>query len=266
MKEISIIEKRQLLIDILNEIDEFCQENNITYFLTYGTLLGAIRHNGFIPWDDDLDICLLRDDYEKLLKEFSSESGYIEIINYLNKKNYIWPHAKIIHNKTISIENNIYKAAIGVHIDMFPLDSISGSFQEAEIHVNKVLRWRNILTIKYLKISKYRVFYKNIAIILSKLLFIIPDRIIIRKIENMSKKFKDCENTDYLCSFFGAYGVREISQFRNFKSVIFHSFEGKDYCIPVGFDDYLSTIYGDYMTLPPKEKRYSTHSLKEYWL
>lgn len=264
MRELSLDESRKIMIDMLEEIDEYCRNNNIQYFLTGGTLLGAIRHNGFIPWDDDIDIALKRNDYEKLINDFKSSSGNVEILCYKNKKNYIWPAAKVVNNKTVLIENGIEKAKIGIFLDMFPLDYINGDYEFAKSFVRKVLMWKNILTLKYLKISNRRPLYKNIIIIVSKLFYLIPDKLIIKKIDSLSQTYAGQHESKYLCNFSGAWGVREIVKSEAFDKSIDHVFENRIFKIPYEYDYILQKIYGNYMELPPEEKRASTHSFKVY--
>ncbi len=265
MKEITLEEKKKLMLEMLEEIDTFCMENNIKYFLTGGTLIGAIRHNGFIPWDDDVDIALLRKDYEKLLNEFSSKSENIEIIDYKKRKNYIWPSAKIIHNKTYLIESNIKKSSIGVFLDMFPIDYVGGSYDDVKKYVKKACKWRNILTIKHLETSKNRSFSKNMLIIVARILNLIPDKFIIKKLELLSKKYENQPQSDFVCNFAGAWGLREIVRREFFDTAINHRFENLNLCVPIGYDGFLKAVYGDYMTPPPLNKQKSTHTLKEYY-
>lgn len=266
MKKISLIEKKKLMLSMLEELDEFCQKNNINYFLTGGTLLGAIRHNGYIPWDDDIDIALLREDYERLLSEFVSKTGYVEIINHRNKKNYIWPFAKMIHKKTLLIDNALHKSAIGVYIDIFPLDYIDASYENAKKQVKRAGRWRRLLAIKHLEVSNKRAYIKNIVIVFARIFNIIPDRVLIEKIEKISRKYENKSESEFVCNFMGAYDVREIVERKDFDSAIKHVFEDKMFKIPIGYDDVLSRTYGDYMTLPPMEKRVGHHDTKEYWI
>lgn len=265
MKEMTIDERKKLMLNMLDEIDCFCREKNITYYLTGGTLLGAIRHNGFIPWDDDIDIALKRKDYEKLLNEFKSNSGHIEILDYRNKNNFIWPGAKIIDNRTTLIENDIKKASIGVNLDMFPLDYLPGDYDHAKQFVKKVSIWKKILTLKYLNCRRERSFLKNLIVILAKLLYLIPDKYLLTKIDKLSRSFENNDDCVYICNLAGAWGIREIANKNIFSKAENHLFENKWYMIPVGYDEFLRNLYGDYMVPPPLEKRVSTHTAIAFW-
>ena len=262
--EITLNEKKQIMLDMLSELSEFCDLHHITYFLTGGTLLGAIRHNGYIPWDDDIDICLLRRDYETLLSSFKSTSGNVSILDISNTKGYIWPAAKAIDKRTVLVENKYKLDAIGVYIDIFPMDNLPGDYKSAKKYALKVKRIKDKLTLKHLRIEKKRAFLKNVLVVLGKCLYLIPDQYLIHRIENLSKRFQD-ENTEYICNLSGAWGEREITKAEYFSSSKKHIFENKEFCIPDGYDGYLKGVYGDYMTPPPIEKQITHHASRAYW-
>lgn len=263
--QISLSEKKLIMLEMLDEIDRFCRENNLTYFLVGGTLLGAIRHKGYIPWDDDIDIGLPREDYNKLIKYFVSLSGNVDIINVYNYHRYRWANTKAVDNRTKLIESDDEKSAIGVFIDIFPFDGIRGDFCRVKNEVVKLSAWKHLLVLKHLKINHRRSKLKNLLIIIGKVIGIIPDKWIIKKIDSIEKKsqpFLDCE---YICNFYGAWGIREITKASNFIYTTDADFEGRKYKIPLGYDDYLKTVYGDYMELPPEEKRITHHQSQSYW-
>lgn len=264
-REISEGEKKLVMLEIMDEIHDFCVSSNIPYYLVGGTLLGAVRHHGFIPWDDDMDIGLLRKDYEYLLQNFESKSGNVEILHYKNMRHYIWPSAKAIHKKTALIELGYKKSEIGVYIDVFPFDYIDvDSYEEAKTIVKRANKWKNLLTLKYLRLDRKRNMAKNILVMLGKALYIIPDSFLIKKINSYGKQ-NYTGSEKYVCNFTGAWGLREIAKASDFKETVPGQFEGREYTLPEGYDDYLHTVYGDYMTLPPVEKRLSHHSNKAFW-
>ncbi len=264
MKELSLPEIKELQLEIMDEIDAFCSANGLKYFLAGGTLLGAIRHNGFIPWDDDIDIALPREDYDKLVSSFASSTGNISLISADTKKKYGWTHAKAIHNKTELVENTNKRCKIGVFIDVFPLDKVEGTREDGINKIHRTSRWKNILTLKHLRVDKKRSFAKNAVVICGKLLNLIPDKCLIKQIEMLSKADKNAVNPEYLCNFSGAWGERELVKAEDFSVSVKHKFEDREYCIPAGYDSYLSTVYGDYMTPPPPEKQKSHHDYVAY--
>ena len=131
MKEIGIEELKRIQIGILKHLDAFCNENNLKYFMCGGTLLGAVRHKGFIPWDDDIDIMMKREDYDKLIELYpKNDNSNFKLFSYELDKSFPYPFAKMDDFRTIFEEeiNDSYK--IGVNIDIFPIDYIT----EDELH------------------------------------------------------------------------------------------------------------------------------------
>lgn len=262
---VSLQDMKLLMLEMLDEIDRFCMEHKITYYLIGGTLLGAIRHNGFIPWDDDIDIGMPRMDYERFISIFESKSGNTRIIDHRNTAHYVWPFAKAIHNKTTLIEEGCERCPIGVYIDIFPIDRVNGQFVDACNKVDRVRFRKDIFELKYLKIDKKRSMAKNAIIILSRVLRVVPDRYLINNIVRACTVDKGSTNFKYVCNYVGAWGKKEIMPAEYFDDVIRHEFEGHDYCIPLKYDQYLKTVYGDYMIPPAPEKRISHHNHVVCW-
>lgn len=258
-------ELKKLQLEMMDEIDEFCRKNKIQYYLIGGTLLGAIRHSGYIPWDDDIDIILFRDDYEKLLKSFVSESGNTQIIQKDNVKNYNYLYAKAIHTKTVLIESDI-RHAIGVNIDIFSLDSMPEIKEDCEKIVRKVKFYKDILTLKYLRYRKGRNIWKNTVVFLCRyILKIIPDRFLINKGYKLFIQYHFNTGSKLVANLGGAWGAREIFYRTDFLEAIEIDFEKRKYYIPKGYERILTSLYGDYMKLPPVEKRVTHHGFEAYW-
>ena len=136
MKELSLEEIKQVELEILHYIDKVCKENGITYYLDCGTLLGAVRHQGFIPWDDDIDILVPRKDYEKLFGILKDDNCY-KMIWYKNSPNYPLPYAKVCDCSTITEEREDQKVKTnyGVFVDIFPLDNYPDSKIVREMYI-----------------------------------------------------------------------------------------------------------------------------------
>ena len=264
MKKIMLEEKKRILVDILSEIDSFCRNNNIQYFLIGGSLIGAVRHNGFIPWDDDIDIGMSREDYERFVKEYASDSNFTQVLDFRNCKNYIWPAAKVIHKGTLLYENNYKKVDLGVNVDVFAWDGVPGDIEKARRHYRKINRYRDVLTLKHLVLNRKRSVIKNAIVILGKVFCIVPDKWLLSRIHKLSIKFAGVK-TDFVCNFAGAWKEKEIVKRSLLGSVVPHQFENAEYPIPVGYDEFLRGIYGDYMQLPPKEKQVTHHGSESYW-
>lgn len=264
-RELNIEEKKELMLSILDEIDEFCRCNDIQYFLVGGSLLGSIRHNGFIPWDDDIDIGLLREDYDRLLSYFVSNSGNVQIEDYRKNKKHKWANAKAYDKRTILIETGDEKSPTGVFVDIFPFDYVIGDREKAKSKTIQKKRWKDILTVKHLQVDRTRATWKNIIVVCSKILYLIPDGYIIGKINKIETENIGINDVEYICNFTGAWGIKELAPSRCFKSTTEAIFEGRKYKIPIGYDEYLTNVYGEYMTPPPIEKQISHHDSIAYW-
>lgn len=251
------------LLDILDYFDKVCKENNLNYYLGGGTLLGSIRHNGIIPWDDDIDVYMPREDYEKLLKlKIDNDTFWLD--SYKSNKNNWYPFSKIRNKKTEYLESEAkgYKGQQGMWIDIFPIDNTKNNkFSFLKTRKKIIKNCRKILSNKcYKSIKDYDDLKRKIYYIISAL---IPRKIVIYIREFMMK----CENNQhnkYLISFGSRY---KIEKQLHLKEKIFplekHLYENKMYPVPKDYDYVLTKIYGeDYMKLPPKEKRVTHHPLK----
>lgn len=256
MKNIEVDELKRIQIDILDFVDEFCKKHNIKYFLTGGTLIGAIRHKGYIPWDDDIDICMLRDDYDRFIDVFHKENSPVyKVLSHTIQKGYPYPYAKVSNDKTVLKEDAIISFEMGVNIDVFPLDTIPTELSLQKNIYKKFNLLYGILQLKRLKYSSKRAFLKNVFITVSRLpLKLIPNSYIIKKMHKNAIRYSYYESP--LCGdVVWGYGIREITKKEYFKNFLLVDFEGKQYSVPIGFDSFLKGLYGDYMQLPPEEKR-----------
>lgn len=274
MKEIGIEELKKLELDILSYIAEFCEKKGIVYFLCGGTMLGAVRHNGFIPWDDDIDIMLMREDYERLIAEFPQHE-YYRIIDNRNNKSYPFAYATVNDIRTFKDEKKyrkIYTEPLCVNVDVFPIDTIPENEHE-QIKFYEKIAWQG----KMLKcaIDSYGkgdglwgTIVKNAAIFF----FRVQELFHIQKTEEVVEKFRilaQSHNGDEskYCGIAAIdhYGVKEVNPRANYK-VIKHRFENKEFNIISGYDRYLSQLYGkNYMSLPPRDKRMTHHASNCYW-
>lgn len=262
---VSLRDMKLLMLEMLDEIDWFCAKHGITYYLVGGSVLGAIRHQGFIPWDDDIDIGMPRDDYERFIATYTSSNSHTLIVDYRKTKHYVWPFAKMIHGKTVLIEQGCERCPIGVYIDIFPIDRVEGTYEDACKKLEKVHFYKDLFELKYLKVDKKRSLIKNTVILLSRVLQLVSDRKLIENIVRASMVDKNATEYKYVCNYLGAWGKKEIIPAEYVSSIIRHKFEDREYCIPERYDQYLTKIYGDYMTPPPPEKQVSHHNYEVYW-
>jgi len=246
------------LLQILIEVDRICKEKQLNYILIGGTLLGAVRHNGFIPWDDDIDIAMPREDFSRFIQYANNNlrtNFYLDY--YTTNKRYWLPFAKVRLKNTVyqecavkaDIENN------GFWIDIFPLDYTQNNSQShlaKKKNRIKTFIWpiifnKNSKTIKTVK------GWKKIAYIFT---YLIPNKLLINSREQIMQS-ENRLNHDYFINYGSQYDVtrqtHKISEVLPTKPIMF---EGKEFMGPNNPDYVLKNIYGpNYMQLPPKDKQ-----------
>lgn len=263
-KQIDITELKQIQLDLLCDIHKFCVNNKIMYSLAYGTLLGAVRHKGYIPWDDDIDILMRREDYERFVKEYHHE--YYAIADISTIKGYYLPFAKVCDTRTVMKENSTQKALIGVYVDVFPVDNMPDSDSELDRMFTSKKILNVILTLKLVATDKKRAILKNLLLIISHIIFaVIPISFIVSRMKSISTKYRSIA-TKRKAVFVTADNKRKwILPTEIYDEYSEIGFEGKMYMAVKEVDKYLTAMYGNYMQLPPKDKRVSHHEFKAYW-
>ena len=268
MKPISLEEMKQIQVDILKDVHLFCEKNNIRYTLIYGSLLGAVRHKGYIPWDDDIDIAMLRDDFEKFVASYKSENGFYRVYDCRKDKGYYYPFLKVADTRTV-LEENVSMQNIGVNIDIFPCDYLFDTKQECINFIKKLDFLKKLFRIKLVKPGKKNSFIKRILIRVLKL-FCLPismknivDReyALVNRLTNHNAKFVGFAfSSDLSCSY-RSICPREV--FEKYEKV---PFEKETFEIISSYDEWLTQMFGDYMTPPPAKERTSPHTLNNvYW-
>lgn len=264
MKEIGIDELKVIQLDVLQAIHAYCQRNGIIYSLACGTALGAVRHKGYIPWDDDIDIYLLREDYNKLIKNYPKEGRY-QVISMERNEKWDKPFAKAYDSSTVFYEKYNCSVMIGVGIDVYPVDYVPEDFDEWKRFDNRRRRWQKYLIMKQIKFNKERSASKNLFILLAKALLLPFSRRSIS--EFIDKRIKVYNSMGGQWVFESAQGMIQKNRFN--KQVFEHTFpvdfEDRKFMLFKDYDEYLKNGYGDYMKLPPVEKQVAHHSYKAYW-
>lgn len=261
MMEVEIRELQMKLLEMFKWFHTFCTENNLRYYMICGTLLGAVRHNGFIPWDDDIDVGMPRADYIKLQELMRNYNGrYIFESMENGQPDFFYPFGKIYDTTTMLQENTKYRIKRGVFLDVFPLDGLGNTYEEAVERFYKIDRKRKFLLARTTRIRKGRKWYKNLSVILSQIIppFIIDDKKILNEIEQTAreKSFAEC---CWVANLFGAWGKKEITAKHVLGNPTLYKFEDFSAYGVEKADEYLSRVYGDWRKLPPKEKRISHH-------
>lgn len=263
MKKITTIEEiHSIEIDILKYFDKFCKKNDLEYSLSYGTLIGAIRHNGFIPWDDDIDVWMSRKDYDKFIDLYTNSkdnnNNYI-IVNGKTNPKYYRAMSKLIDKRTSLKEKVFIDGEIGVFIDIWPLDAVPNNilyriFYDCTFRIlNKLLmaRIKNVDYLKgYKKIAHYFFQWINPQVLVN-----IQD-LLLNIINNYEHEKVTCYTTMY---------KKDIINCEDLHNIIECRFEGEKFSIFSNYNVILSNIYGDYMKLPPENERIIRHPANIFW-
>lgn len=261
-KMITKEQMKKIQIDILDDVAKFCEENNIKYWIDAGTLLGAIRHKGYIPWDDDIDLGMLREEYDKFIKLYNLKNSKYKLKCIELDKTYEYPYGKVIDTDTILYEPDEKGIKIAVNIDVFVYDNAPDDVHELNRMYNKRDKYERLRLYQKFVPSSDCSIKRIIKKIIKCILNFFPKDYFIMKIVKNSKKY--CKTQ---CSNIGNFtSTSRISCSKSiFDEYIEVEFEGKKYKAPKGYNEWLTIIYGNYMELPPVEKRISPHSFIAYY-
>ena len=254
---------QEKLLEILGWFHNFCVENGLRYYAIGGTMLGAMRHQGFIPWDDDVDVAMPRHDYEQLWQIFKDPLGkYMLETPYSEAKDYLYDITKLYDTSTTMTEVARIKIKRGVYLDIFPLDGIGDSYEESLRNYKPIDRLHMFLATRICKIRRERKFYKNMAIIISRMIpsFLVDEKKLLRKLDRMCAA-RDFDSCRYVTSCMSTYRKREIIEKRVFGNPTEYRFENITVLGPECWNEYLTNLFGDWRQLPPEDKRHSAHDL-----
>ena len=271
MKDISLEEMQKMEFDILCFIKEKCDKNHLIYYLAYGTLIGAVRHKGFIPWDDDLDIFMPREDYDKFVEICrTEETGHYKLISYEIDKNFTAPLPKVVDDRTLLIQhyNFIEKVPLGVYVDIFILDGVGNNYQDAVNNYEKSFKnyraWRKadlpMFSKGNSKLHDILRFVRNIKYKVHGIQYYL------QKLSLYNSKMSFYDNRYVASLESGTTEARkEIYLYSDLGDGILWEFNGEKFRIPTNYDKVLRQYYGDYMQLPPEDQRVSNHSYTLTW-
>ena len=249
---------------LAEELRRICQKHQIKHFVIAGTLLGAVRHKGFIPWDDDMDFGLLRADYEKLLQVLPTELGERFYFKSLQTKGFAYPFAKLYLKNTLFLEATSAKTKFndGIYIDIFPMDALPDDPKLQKAQNKKLYFLKRLLLAKLnynpCKKSEYakRVVYTGLKV----LSIFWSEQRLKGQLNRIAKRYSG-QKTKLVGATGGAYGYfKEAVCSSWFNSAVELPFEQTTVFAPAGYTAYLERFYGDYMTPPPEDKRYNRHS------
>ncbi len=262
-KELSAEEIKSIELNILTDVHNFCEQHGILYFLIGGTLLGAIRHQGFIPWDDDVDIAMPRPDYESFISNYSSRWYEVKSIERTN--NYVFTFAKVEDTKTVLIENKTNKSNIGVNIDVFPVDGLPNDIEKAKKYADRSMRYKKLITIKQIKFRKGRSTAKNAVLAFGKIALLPFSYKRLTKMAIRYAKRYDFDNSDHVANLSWGFGKAEILSKAGVLKRRLVTFQNRQFYITENYEDYLINRFGDYRKLPPEDERKSHHLFKAFY-
>lgn len=269
MEEISLEALKQIELDVLEQVHEVCTAQGLRYSLCGGTLLGAVRHGGFIPWDDDIDILMPRPDYEKLIDYCQDHETPFRLVSHRTDSTYHYLFAKACAPGTVLEEanNNRNNSGLGVYIDIFPIDGLGDTEEAGRARLKKKRFSLELLVAyawqKYLPSATRSWYYEPIRFgfyVLSRL--VNPDRLL-RSVERLAMS-ADFDTAPYAGSYAGVYRSREVLPAGVYAECTDMSFEGRTFRAMARYDEYLTCLYGDYMCLPPEEEQVSHHLFRAY--
>lgn len=266
MKPISFEEHKQVQLDILFEFADFCEKNNLKYFLAFGSLLGAVRHKGYIPWDDDIDVWMPRPDYDRFIEVFRNKN---ENENYsicvpsekISKHSFL----KLYNNRSFKIESGVKydNNYLGVDIDIWPLDAQPDDYNEYKKWFKK-LRFQYLLFFARISNLSYGSFVRRLKVFLLKCVCGTKKHIL-AKTDKLHNRYT-YDNAKYIgtviCYFDSINQRFEKEWFENF---VMLDFEGQKFRAPKEYDKVLTQQYGDYMKLPPIEQQVTHHCNNVFW-
>lgn len=263
--------RKEKMLDVFKAFIAICEQHDLRYFCHAGTAIGVVRHEGFIPWDDDIDVLMPRPDYEKLIQIFAEKphNDYRLIVPGLEQKYYL-SFPKICDKNTSLLEFKHIPYMLGVYIDIFILDGASDEIHKRDQDCLRYRREANKLMILPKSFfSNVKWFFKRLLnfqlrTAKNELLYSFDKK---RKFKKTHEKLNEImkkheyNKADFVGCYETYYGGKAFWPKKYFESFVSAEFEGINVRMPAGYHEVLTTLYGDYMQLPPEEKRVSHHDI-----
>lgn len=255
-------ELKRIQIQILDAVVKFCDENKIHYWIDCGSLLGAVRHKGYIPWDDDIDVGMLREDYDRFMQLFHIQNDRYVFKSIENDSTYLFPFGKVLDTQTLLYEPDRNGIRHHINIDIFPYDNAP----DQKLALDIMYIRRNIF--KTLRLAQTGILKPNGSVFkrwaikfVNVMVKPFPENFFTKKIIENSKRYKDRPG-----SYVGDFTSVSVIKCKKdiFDSYVFVEFEGKKYKAPVGYKKWLRAMYGDYMIPVPREEQRSRHLFEAY--
>jgi lipopolysaccharide cholinephosphotransferase len=270
MNRVSTEQQRDIMMGILSYIDSVCADNSIQYSLSGGTLLGAVRHQGFIPWDDDIDVMLLRDQYDKLISILSEQTkDEYKLVDFMDKGNP-YAFAKLCDTRTFCRGPLAEVSTMGIYIDIFPIDYLPDGQAERRSFLVEMKQKQKDLNFyswrTYNKATSYSKKMIKSVLFLPKYLRYRFTRSEYADKQHLGEQMKAYNATAFVGFTGSQYAPdKEFFPIELFDKYIRLQFGSQKFSAIAGYDGYLRQLYGDYMKLPPVESRVNHSYYRWYW-
>lgn len=254
---------KKKLLETFHAFDNFCKQHEIPYYAAYGTLIGTVRHHGLIPWDDDIDVFMKRKDYDRFCAFRGKVGGHYDIMDINDDNYWLLSLAKFVDTDTTLWEHESLPLVLGIYIDVFPLDETSSENSlayKADYDKYSLLVARSMMKHPIKQLLRGVIHpYREIEMLEDIFIHRHRAKFYREKYDILVEKLKQ-QKGDYYVSYDGPYGVGEIMKKEWFAKTVSLPFEDMTIDAPIGYDSILRKVYGDYMQLPPENKRVSHHS------
>lgn len=266
MKQLSLQDIKDQSLEILQDVHDFCEKNGIVYYLAAGTLLGAVRHKGYIPWDDDVDVFMLRPEYEKFVASYKSDRYDIMAIE--NDKDFITPYAHVVDLQRTTVGFMNYPHHIkhfGLKLDVFPLDMAPDSRDEFDNQFDEMLEVGRRLKHARHALCPFdmsKSYKYNRRLLSDKLRNAFGRKAIkyVRQIDRIAQRIEWGSTSHVALLACPLPMARQYFRLEDFDERVLIEFEGREFWAPKRYHEVLTAEYGDYMTPPPPEKRHGSHT------
>lgn len=270
MREITEVKEIQgVLLQLLGRFDEICTLHGLTYYLANGTLLGAVKYGGFVPWDDDVDVLMPREDYDKLLSLAKSIADeHCEIYAPATDLGWRMPYAKFTDKRTVWQEGSFdFGREIGVSIDVFPIDKWHPNPWIARLQAIRCDVWKRMLiyTVDPTVYTDKKGIKKGILKAICRRANQIGYDGVFSRIARFCEKTKKYPNKNCGCVVWTSHATAEVLAADCFAHGGMLRFEDGEYPVPKGYEEYLSHLYGDYKKELPPDQQKTNHRAKVWW-